>query len=675
MPYQTRLFPLAVALAASPLLPAGAPAQGYVFTKIIDDQTARPDGMGDFYIGSPLSYPALDGNTVVFQDITNSNNSLWSASASAGATGLAKLADLQTPVPGGVGTFTLFNNQTERIKDGVVFFEGLDSNPVDAFHGGLYTIPAAGGAISRVVDYNTPAPDAGGPFIQSNANNQLTDGVSEGDYDYEEGVIAFHGLTTNNGDGVYAVNVDGTGLTRLADKTTLGTPEPFPVGQYYSAAVHAKTAVFYGATVFGPYGIFASPQTGGLSSPLELASPSTPLPGGQSPEQTTVYFTGFGRFDHVTGNLTFAAHDGSGINGLYTLPANALGGGVISRVVDNTTPLPGSAAPASYFDGTPFSADGGQVAFVTADDQAQSQSGALYVANEAGGITRVIGIGDVLDGITLTGIDLGAHALSGGRIAFSAGSYLQGKDGNARYGAIFVATPLAMTADVAVALTASAKKVAAGEALTYTVQLVNNGPAIAPTTQLVDTLPADFEFVSATGGASAHGGVVTLTAANLAVGARTSFEIVGRTKTPGMLVNSVSITGSIPDANLGNNSAQVNVESPAEPTVHLRALIPRVTVGSGDVGELVLTLSTAQDKPVLVHFTIKGTAINGKDYAMLADHKMITPGTTSKPIKIKPLADPKGASEKIVSIILAEGAGYKVGTHHPVKVKILDARP
>ena len=71
-------LPLLTTLLAAFPFAATAPAQSaaYVFTKIIDDQTSRPDGLGDFYIGSVDSFPSLDGNTVLFQDITNGANSL-----------------------------------------------------------------------------------------------------------------------------------------------------------------------------------------------------------------------------------------------------------------------------------------------------------------------------------------------------------------------------------------------------------------------------------------------------------------------------------------------------------------------------------------------------------------------------------------------------------------------
>ena len=142
------------------------------------------------------SFSSLDGDTVLFQDITNGANSLWSASALSGGQGLAKIAGFQTAVPGGVGTFMRSDDRTAQVQDGAILFEGLNSDASVQTHGGLHTVPAGGGAISKVFDYHTTAPESDFPFVQSNANNEITVGVlSEGDYDFENGIVAFHAIT------------------------------------------------------------------------------------------------------------------------------------------------------------------------------------------------------------------------------------------------------------------------------------------------------------------------------------------------------------------------------------------------------------------------------------------------------------------------------------------------
>lgn len=666
---------VAIATLTAALSGSSALAQGpYVFTKIADNETPRPDGVGNFYFGFPLVTPALDGNTITFQDLASNDNSLWAANGTGGE--LVKLVDFRTAVPGGVGAFSRFNDQTGRAKDGLLFFEGLDSVPVDPghhLHGGIYTVPVGGGAVSKVVDYNTIAPNAnGGPFVAANGGNMLTGGFDDGDFDYEAGVIAFHGITDFGGDGIYSVHADGTALTRLADKNTEGTPPPFPVGQYFTAALHNHTAVFHGGTVFGPYGLFASPETGGLSSPTLLATPYTALPGSQSGDSLTNYFTGFSRFDHVTGKYVFAGNAGTRLNGLYTLPADALSSGTISKVVDNHTALPGSSVPASYFDGTQFSADGGQVAFVTATNESAGQVGALYVANADGTISRVLGVGDTLDGISIAGITLGAHALSGGRIVFGAGSLFQGHNGLPRYGAIFVATPASQADDLSVSLADSTAQASVGQNVNFTLTVVNKGPAAGAGVVLSDMLPAGLTFLSATGGAVATGSAVSLNVGALAPGASASFDVTARVDAAGSLVNTATATGAVADADPTNNTAQATVAAVSLPTVTLTAAVPSVTAGSGAQGQFLLTISPPQAKNVIVNFKIKGDAENGTDYALIQNFKKIKKNKASKPINIVPLGAGAGPGVKrTVKLALAPGDGYVVGTTAKVKVKII----
>ena len=112
--------------------------------------------------------------------------------------------------------------------------------------------------------------------------------------------------------------------------------------------------------------------------------------------------------------------------------------------------------------------------------------------------------------------------------------------------------------------------------------------------------------------------------------------------------------------------------APALPTVTLAATTPTVTAGSGDLGVFTLSLSAVQDHDVIVHFTIKGTAVNGTDYVLLKATKKIKTGKTSKSIEIIPLGEGAGQGVKrVVTLVLAPGDDYTVGTTGKVKVKIL----
>ena len=106
------------------------------------------------------------------------------------------------------------------------------------------------------------------------------------------------------------------------------------------------------------------------------------------------------------------------------------------------------------------------------------------------------------------------------------------------------------------------------------------------------------------------------------------------------------------------------------PSVTLEATTPQVNVGSGGEGIFTVTLSAVQDHDVTVSYTIKGSAANGTDYVLLSGTRKIKAGKLSKPIKVIPQGDLGGASKKVVTLVLAPGEGYTVGTTGKVKVKI-----
>lgn len=107
------------------------------------------------------------------------------------------------------------------------------------------------------------------------------------------------------------------------------------------------------------------------------------------------------------------------------------------------------------------------------------------------------------------------------------------------------------------------------------------------------------------------------------------------------------------------------------PSVTLTATKPEVTAGSGDSGKLTIKLSQAQTSKVIVHYTIKGTAVNGTDYVLLTGKVKFKPGKTKETILITPLGDLGGAAKKTVKITLTPAAAYTIGTAGAVKVKIL----
>lgn len=110
----------------------------------------------------------------------------------------------------------------------------------------------------------------------------------------------------------------------------------------------------------------------------------------------------------------------------------------------------------------------------------------------------------------------------------------------------------ALSLGAALSLSGSGPSVAtAGATATYTLTVTNNGPLAATSVVIKDSLPALAAFVSATGGCSATGAIVTCPAGSLAAGASASFTI------------SVRWTGSGPVYDLASVSADQADPAPA----------------------------------------------------------------------------------------------------------------
>ncbi|MGE0553149.1 MAG: hypothetical protein AB7R55_06945, partial [Gemmatimonadales bacterium] len=150
-----------------------------------------------------------------------------------------------------------------------------------------------------------------------------------------------------------------------------------------------------------------------------------------------------------------------------------------------------------------------------------------------------------------------------------------------------VATTIVDTADV-VATKSGAAAVSSLDTLSYTVQVHNQGPSPAANVTVTDTLPGGVTFVSATGGGSFAGGVVTWPAIpTLASGASQSFTVVAVAPATGTLTNVVASTSTTPDPVASNNDGSaaaarvVTIVAPTTDLVVTKAGPTVVTVGSG----------------------------------------------------------------------------------------------
>ena len=97
-----------------------------------------------------------------------------------------------------------------------------------------------------------------------------------------------------------------------------------------------------------------------------------------------------------------------------------------------------------------------------------------------------------------------------------------------------------------------------GNSVTYSLMVTNNGPSTATSVVLTDTLDANLSYVSATKsqGTVAHSGsVITFSFGTIASGQTATATVTAYSTEDGNLINTASVTSSVPDANLSNNTA------------------------------------------------------------------------------------------------------------------------
>ena len=145
--------------------------------------------------------------------------------------------------------------------------------------------------------------------------------------------------------------------------------------------------------------------------------------------------------------------------------------------------------------------------------------------------------------------------------------------------------------------------------------------------------------------------------------------ISGKTTVSGTFAVTLSATNS---GGTGTAKLTLTVVPPKVTTVTLTATVSQVTVGSGAVGEVTISIPTASSSDLYVNYTLKGSATNGTDYSFLSGQARIKAGKTSKIIKIRPQGDLGGAAKKSVKLTLTSGDGYLLGTSSSVKITILN---
>jgi hypothetical protein len=300
---------------------------GYVIEKVADTATSIPAGTGNF---TAFGTPSIHGGTIAFRaDGASGQKGVYALIAGT----LTKVADLNTPVPGGPGNFTFFSaaaidGLVSVASDGSVAFLGqfganrhgiytnrtgplsimvddtfpVPGNPTghyenffsvshdagrvaftgvsDGFVQGLYL--ANGSTVSRIADTSTPKPGGTGPFVDFGLSS------SSGDPSLSGLDVVFTSQGPMNESGVYG-RIGGV-LTVVADRNTLvpGTTTPF--GSFFTAAIRDGDIAFESGGIYVNHG-------SGLET---VADRTTHIPG------TLARFTDFGPPALDAGKVVFS---------------------------------------------------------------------------------------------------------------------------------------------------------------------------------------------------------------------------------------------------------------------------------------------------------------------------------------------------------------------------------
>jgi hypothetical protein len=341
-----------------------------------------------------------------------------------------KIADLNTPIPGGTGNFLRFSGlggtpggypqdpiipTDPTISGNYVVFAGFGDNNQQ----GIYAWPVDPiypGDPVKLADLNTPMPPDGvdnfGLFISS--SEWPPDPCISGN------TVAFYGAGPNTM-GIYTATLDGA-LTRIADNTT-PTPGNTEGDHFISFYTYRPDPFISGNSVV--FSAYSSNGSNGTTPGVYLSTDgvlSRVADNTVEDPEGTGNFSQFERLDNFpggpqvsSGNVLFWAHTTDNGEGLYLKwPPDPIGG----LIANTQTPIPGGSGNFTGFTSMSLSVD--TVAFVGLGNDGQM---GIYVAHPVDPMIptdpyypvdpmyKVIDLNDMLDGKTLTGLNLSRTGL------------------------------------------------------------------------------------------------------------------------------------------------------------------------------------------------------------------------------------------------------------------------
>jgi hypothetical protein len=302
-----------------------------------------------------------------------------------------KIVDTSSAIPGGVGTFTAFD---ETAYDGnYLSFRARGAGGQE----GVYLWDGA--ALSAVADVSTAAPEGAGQFDDFLALS------------LDAGHVAFVASGTVK-DGVYTTL--GGVLRRVADTSMTMPSSTVPFTQF---TFSGDVAITGDNIVFSAFGANETAANAGVyresgGALMRVADRTTAIP------EFDGSFIFFSAVDAWTGEALFAGGQGTGGgNGFYTTAGASAG--QLRAVLNADSAVPGLSNPISIFSPNTIRIDGAQIAFSAADSV-----GGRGVYLDQGGLIQTIADKNTLDpvtGVAFTSLGT-AYSLSAGAVAFQGSS-------------------------------------------------------------------------------------------------------------------------------------------------------------------------------------------------------------------------------------------------------------
>ncbi|MCA9170983.1 MAG: hypothetical protein KDB23_25090 [Planctomycetales bacterium] len=262
---------------------------------IADRNTAIPNGSGRF---SGMSLESVSGSMIAFSGGNTSSNQRGIYVGSTNG-GLTHVADQNTAIPGGVGTFDRLGQPGVALHDNMVAWkgEGMDSQR------GIYIGNVADGSIVRVADTNFMIPNGIGNFRHFYVP-YLSDEI-----------VAFEGLGDSAQEGIYAAYLDGAILARVAD---LNTPVPMGDGNFSKLFFNGNTSVSVSGNMIAFRGLDASGKAGIYTNLINEDKLAKVVATGDLLDGRYVSDLRFGVDSLDSGQLAFLASFTDGSAGVYT---------------------------------------------------------------------------------------------------------------------------------------------------------------------------------------------------------------------------------------------------------------------------------------------------------------------------------------------------------------------